>query len=72
MAHVDADGGYTCAHCGGRFKAEHDDAAQAEAVAQWGQRGDAPGMAIICDECYQEFKQWYERTRQDVKRWTYD
>jgi hypothetical protein len=47
---------FTCTQCGGTFTAERDDdEAQAEALALWGKRGDAPGMAIVCDDCFVEF-----------------
>lgn len=44
---------YRCAECGGEFEfARDDEDAQAEAVQNFGRRGDAPGMAIVCDDCY--------------------
>lgn len=46
---------YTCAHCGGTFeRGWTDEEAQAESVQNFGVRGDAPGMALVCDDCYQE------------------
>lgn len=50
---------YTCAKCGGSFESFNDDAAQEEALLNWGQRGDMPGMAIVCDDCYQAFMAWW-------------
>jgi hypothetical protein len=58
---------FTCEHCGGVFEfAWSDEAAHAEAVRDFGVRGDAPakdtpggeGMARICDDCYRAFMQW--------------
>lgn len=47
---------FTCQECGRTLpKApgpEADEAAHAEAVRNFGKRGDAPGMAIVCDDCY--------------------
>jgi hypothetical protein len=46
---------YTCEQCGGTFeKGRPDEEPQAESVRNFGVRGDAPGMAIVCDDCYQE------------------
>jgi hypothetical protein len=46
---------YTCAGCGGTFdKGWSDEEADAESVATFGVRGDAPGMATVCDPCYQQ------------------
>lgn len=47
---------YVCHECGGRFPkgGRPDEEAQAEAVQNFGQRGDAPGMVIVCDDCYHE------------------
>jgi DNA-directed RNA polymerase subunit RPC12/RpoP len=46
---------YTCSDCGQTFDtARPDEEAQQEAVANFGKRGDAPGMAIVCDDCYRE------------------
>lgn len=46
---------YTCADCGGTFtEGWSDEEAQAEAVKNFGVRGDAPGMAKVCDGCYRE------------------
>ena len=50
---------YTCEDCGGTFEARRPDAeAQAEAVRNFGVRGDEPGMAIVCDDCYREIMGW--------------
>jgi len=58
---------YTCAHCHGTFASGwSDEDAHAEAVRNFGVRGDAPaqdtpggeGMAQICDDCYQAFMAW--------------
>jgi DNA-directed RNA polymerase subunit RPC12/RpoP len=44
---------YTCADCGGTFQtAWSDEEAHAESVARFGIRGDAPGMVVVCDDCY--------------------
>jgi DNA-directed RNA polymerase subunit RPC12/RpoP len=47
---------YICENCGREFPFEHeaDEAAHAEAEAIFGCRGDAPGMAIVCDDCFVE------------------
>jgi hypothetical protein len=50
---------FTCAHCLGTFETETpDEAAQAEAERLWGKRGDAPGMSIICGQCFDRFMAW--------------
>lgn len=52
---------YVCDHCGGTFEtAWTDEDAQAESVARFGVRGDAPSMAIVCDVCYAAILQWIE------------
>lgn len=45
---------FRCAGCGLEFPFVEaaDAAAHAEAERNFGQRGDAPGMAIVCDDCY--------------------
>lgn len=46
---------YTCADCGGTFdEGWPDERAQQEALEVFGKRGDAPGMAKVCDDCYRE------------------
>ena len=46
---------FICDNCGGRFARNPDDeAVHAEALENFGVRGDAPGMAIVCDGCYRE------------------
>ena len=52
---------YTCAHCGGTFDSYNDEEAHAEAVRNWGKRGDAPGMEIICDDCHRQFMAWLRK-----------
>lgn len=55
---------YTCEACGGTFTSGwDDDAAQAESVQQFGVRGDAPFMACVCDDCYQELLAWLKTCR---------
>lgn len=56
---------FTCAHCGEMFESGRPDqeAAHAEAVTLWGRRGDAPGMAEICDDCFQEIMGWFAGNR---------
>jgi hypothetical protein len=52
---------YTCAHCRGTFEtARPQEEAHAESVVNWGVRGDTPGMAQICEDCYRKFMQWYQ------------
>jgi hypothetical protein len=62
----DDDDVYECAHCGGLFTKSRDGEpeAQAEAIALWGRPGDHPEMALICDDCYQQFMAWYKRRRE--------
>jgi hypothetical protein len=44
---------FICEECGGTFDRDPDDeAVHAEAIRNFGVRGDAPGMAIVCDGCY--------------------
>ncbi len=44
---------YVCQECGETFdEGWSDDEAQAESVRTFGVRGDAPGMVIVCDDCY--------------------
>ena len=47
---------YTCAQCGGTFLFDDtpDEEKQTEALQLWGQRGDAPGMVLVCEECFLE------------------
>jgi hypothetical protein len=46
---------YTCDECGGEFVSERSqEEAHAECESNWGVRGDAPGMAIVCDDCYKK------------------
>jgi DNA-directed RNA polymerase subunit RPC12/RpoP len=52
---------YVCANCGGQFTAPPGDEekAQAESLAMWGKRGDARGMAVVCEDCWQKIMAWY-------------
>ena len=44
---------YICAECGGEFtEGWSDEEAHAEAIKTFGVRGDASGMAKVCDDCY--------------------
>lgn len=44
---------FVCAECRGTFETEQpDEVAQQEALETFGRRGDAPGMAEVCDDCY--------------------
>ena len=46
---------FTCDQCGRTFKrGRPDEEAHVEALRLFGVRGDAPGMAIVCDDCYCE------------------
>jgi hypothetical protein len=46
---------FTCAQCGGVFTSERsDEEAHAEAVNNWGADGRAPGMVVVCDDCYRD------------------
>jgi hypothetical protein len=45
---------FVCEQCGGTFPMGDDEEAQAESVENFGVRGDAPGMAIVCDDCYNQ------------------
>ena len=52
---------YLCDGCGGTFQNERpDEEAQAEAVRNFGVRGDSITipMAIVCDDCYTRIMQW--------------
>jgi hypothetical protein len=47
------DRAYTCAACGDTFDTGWSDAeAHAEARVLWGVDGNAPGMVVICDDCF--------------------
>lgn len=49
------DRDYTCAQCGGAFQdGWTDEEAHAEAVQNFGRRGDEPGMVKVCDDCYRD------------------
>jgi hypothetical protein len=44
---------FTCAQCGGDFTSERsDEEAHAEAERNVGKDGRAPGMVVVCDDCY--------------------
>lgn len=47
---------FTCGECGGTFPFDpaQDEEAHQEALHLFGERGDAPDMAIVCDDCYVE------------------
>lgn len=48
---------FRCDQCGGVFeKKRTDEDAEAEAKNLWGveNASTAPGMAVVCDECYRE------------------
>lgn len=49
---------YRCEHCKGEFDStdEADSRAHAEAKRLWGKDGHAPGMAIICDDCFKQMR----------------
>lgn len=55
---MDADDAPRCAECGEPIPAVEDgsawsdDKAHAEAVRNFGVRGDAPGMSAVCGDCY--------------------
>lgn len=52
---MSASEAYRCSDCGGTFESERsDEAAHQEALIAFGRRGDAPGMAVVCDECYND------------------
>ena len=53
-----SDAVFTCAQCGRTFqRGRPDEEAQAEAVRNFGTRGDAPGMTVVCDDCFREIMQ---------------
>ena len=57
---------YTCELCGGAFTSgRSEEEAQAEALRLWDRRGDAPGMAVVCEDCFQELMAWL-RTKEQV------
>lgn len=39
---------------------DEDAAAHAEAQANWSKDGSAPGMVVMCDECYHALMHWIE------------
>ena len=46
---------YTCASCGIPLLVdEKDEEKHDEAMKLWGKRGDAPGMVVVCDDCFLE------------------
>ena len=54
---------YVCEGCHQEFFTEQDDEiAQAEAVKNFGRRGDSPDMAVVCDDCYKGIMQWVDGT----------
>jgi hypothetical protein len=56
---------YRCEECRETFEyGRPDEEAHAEALRDFGLRGDAPGMAIVCDDCYREFMQWIADVRE--------
>lgn len=61
---------FTCEHCGGMFPEtpSGDDGAHDEAVRLWGKRGDAGGMAQICDDCFHDFM-WWLYARDVMRTW---
>lgn len=55
---------FTCELCQGTFQSEQpDEEAQAEALREWGRRGNTPGMAVICDDCYRRVMDWWRQGR---------
>lgn len=59
---------FTCSDCGDTFEAGRpDEEAQQEALENFGRRGDAPGMAIVCDDCYKEIMAVIEAERRYVR-----
>lgn len=54
---------FVCAHCGGTFgKGWSDEEAVAEAAEMPWAPIDEADQEVICDDCYQAFTAWYERT----------
>jgi hypothetical protein len=55
---------FRCENCGKELeKGWADELAHHEAVRQWGRRGDEPGMAVVCDDCYREIMTWWKEQR---------
>ncbi len=55
---------YTCDECHRTFdEGWSDDEAQAEALRTFGVRGDSPGMARVCDDCYRAIMARLRRAR---------
>jgi len=51
---------FTCARCGGIFqKARSDEEAMAEFEATFSKREMASGRAIVCDDCFKAFMNWF-------------
>lgn len=54
---------YTCAECGGVFEyGWTDEEAEQESINNWGVSGHTPGMAVVCDDCYQGIMRRIGRT----------
>jgi len=60
---------FVCERCGGTFETKRpDDEAHAEAVKNFGVDGHAPGMAVVCDDCYHAFMEWFANNPEEVER----
>lgn len=59
---------YVCQQCRGVFEFVDgkDEEAHEEALQIWGCRGDAPGMAIVCDDCFREIMSDVQTSAQRV------
>jgi hypothetical protein len=62
---------FTCAHCSKVFEgAQTDDEARAETIDLFGvDPSESPDdFAVICDECFQGFKVWYDAMKDSVSK----
>lgn len=59
---------YRCAACRGVFDKGSDEEAAAEAETVFGVKDapNDPGMAIVCDDCWEEMKWMWEGTPREV------
>ena len=52
---------YTCDVCKGQFKkTTSEEEANEESRRLWGIDGNHHDAGIVCDDCFKEFKQWWD------------
>lgn len=60
---------YQCAHCREVFHAGRDHSeAVAESEVLHGQEINTAAQDVICDDCYREYKKWYEKQRHNLPK----